>query len=80
MLKKIIITILSITSIALLYQVVGNTYRGMIGAKLIGETTAHFLGYYMIAIGYFALLIINIVLLVVAIFHKKKQKKSTKIS
>lgn len=80
MMRKCIIIVLSLTASILLYQVVGNTYRGIVGVKLIGETTAHFLGYYMIAIGYFILLIINIIILMITIGYKNKKRQKQKIS
>ncbi len=72
MLKKIFISILVVTFIFLLYEFAGNLWRGISGVKLIGNTNAHFLGYYMICIAYFFLLIVNGIILLLLIFKKRK--------
>lgn len=80
--RKIGNIIFSIIGLILLYLVIGNVYRGIIGVTLIGENRAHFLGYYMIASTYFVLLILVIALLVLINWkrRKKNEKKSCKPS
>lgn len=47
--RKIILTLLCIADALTLYLSVGYALRGACGARLVGENTAHFIGYYMLA-------------------------------
>ena len=49
MIKKLILAVLIIVDAILLYMSCGYIYRGLHAVKLVGETTAHFIGYYMLA-------------------------------
>ena len=57
----------------LFYMAMGYTIRGLSGARLIGDTTAHFVGYYIQAIPFwiaFAVLTICIV----AVMRKNRKR------
>ena len=58
--------------IIIIYLFIGNLYRGITAPTLIGNSNGHFLGYYLIALAYFVLLII--MFLINFIFVKKRKK------
>ncbi len=78
MTKKFILILLCIADALTLYLSVGYTLRGACGAKLIGDNTAHFIGYYMLAAPFIAAFLVCAVFTVVLAVKLRKNNNPEK--
>ena len=65
MAKKVLFSAMVILDLLLLHMVGGYIYRALSAPKLIGPNTAHFIGYYYLAVPVLFMLIVSGVLTVV---------------
>ena len=70
--KKAFLILGFVCDAVLLYMAIGYTFRGITGAKLVGDATAHFVGYYMLAAPFWAIVLILTAILVFFLCKKKK--------
>ena len=78
MTRKIIIAVLSAAELLLLHMCGGYIHRAMTGAVLVGEYDAHFVGYYILSIPFFAGLAVCSVFLACFIVKEIKVTKNNK--